>query len=127
MVTRSSEMRRVLSGHEGGDDRRSAEVRLVIEAGHAVVGLRFEIGADDPMLGVGREKRQSAAGNEIADERRDEDGLAGARQAGDAKTYRWRQIIAEARLRVLDEIGVGEVSQGVPCGIAMKKGPESPL
>ena len=56
---------------------------LVGEAGHAVVGLRLEIGAGNPPLGHGGEERQAAAGDEIAHQRGNEDGLARARQPRD--------------------------------------------
>jgi hypothetical protein len=70
------------------------------------------------MLCVGREERQAAARHEIADERRDENGFAGAREARDAEADTGRQVIAEARLSIPDEIGVGEISQIAPRVIA---------
>ena len=53
-------------------------MRFVVEAGNAIVGLWFEVGADDAAFGIGREKRQASARDEIANEGRYENGLAGA-------------------------------------------------
>ena len=75
--------------------RQRLEVRLVVEARHRVVGLRLEVGALDAPLGLGHEERQAAAGDEIADERGDEDGLAGARQPGDAEPQRGRHHVGQ--------------------------------
>jgi hypothetical protein len=94
---------------------------FVIEARHAVVGLRFEIRPDDPMLGVGGEERQATSRNEVADEGRNENGFTGAGETGDAETYGRRQVIAESGLCILDEIRVGKVSQVMPRVIAMKR------
>ena len=100
---------------------------FVVETRHAVVGLRFEIGPDDPVLGVGREEWQAASRNEIADEGRNENGFTGAGETRDTETDGRRQIIAEARLRIPDEVGVSKVSQVMPRVITMKKGRMVPL
>ncbi len=67
-----------------------ADMSLVIEAGHRVVGLRLEPRAGDAAAGIGLEQRQPAAMDEIVDERRDENGLAGAGEAGHAEAERRR-------------------------------------
>jgi len=101
---------------------------LIIEARHAIVGLRLEVSADDPMLGVGGKKRQTASRDKVTDKGGYENRLTGTRQSGDAETYGRRQVVADARLRILDEIGISEVSQGMPrVSFAMKKGTKSPL
>ena len=66
---------------------QSADVVLVIEAGHRIVRLRLEPGAGDPPRRIGLEHRKSAPTCQAMDQRRDEHGLAGARQAGDAEPY----------------------------------------
>ena len=76
---------------------------------------------------VGREERQTSAGDEVTDQRRYEDGLAGARKARHAEAHRWRQVIREACLRVFEKIGISNVSQVMPRDVARERGPESPL
>ncbi len=76
------------------------QVLLVGEARHAVVGLRLQIGARDAALGHGREERQPAAHQEVADERRDEHGLARAGEPGDAEAHGRRHQVGEARARL---------------------------
>ena len=68
-----------------------AHMRLVVEARHLVVGLRLQPRPASRPLGIGLEERQPAAMHEIVDERGDEDGLAGARQAGHAEAQRRRK------------------------------------
>ena len=58
---------------------------LVGETRHRVVGLRLEPRPRDPPLCRCGEHRQPRAGDQVADERREEHRLAGARQAGDAQ------------------------------------------
>lgn len=100
---------------------------LVIEARHAVVGLRFEIGADDATFGVGGEERQTPACDEVTDQRRYEDGLAGARKTRHAEAYRWRQVVREASLRIFEKIGISGVSQVMPRMSQEKGAGEPPL
>ena len=69
---------------------------LVGEAGHGVVGLRLEVGAGDAALGHGGKERQPSAGNQAAHQRCDENGLAGARQAGDAQPHGRRHQVERA-------------------------------
>ena len=76
-----------------------AQVLLVGKARQAVVGLRLEIGARDAALRHGGEERQAAAGDQVAHQRGDEHGLAGARQAGDAEAQRRRHGVGKARAR----------------------------
>ena len=73
------------------------QVLLVSEARHAVVGLRLEVGAGDPPLGHGGKERQAAAGDEVAHQRGDEDGLARARQPRDPQAHGRRHQIEEDR------------------------------
>ena len=74
---------------------QSGNVILIGEAGHGVVGLRFEHAADQPSLGVNPEHGQGifppAQGRarclgQVLDQRRDEDRLACPRQSGDTET-----------------------------------------
>ena len=58
------------------------------KARHRVVGLRLQPGAGDPPGGERLEDRKAAAAGEAVNQRRDEDGLAGARQPGDAEPDR---------------------------------------
>ena len=57
---------------------QGADVVLIIEPWHRVVGLRLQPGAGDPPGRVWLENRKAAAAGEAVDQRRDEDGLAGA-------------------------------------------------
>jgi hypothetical protein len=79
------------------------------------------------MLGVGREERQTSAGDEVTDQRRYEDGLAGARKARHAEAHRWRQVIREACLRVFEKIGISNVSQVMPRMSQEKGGRKAPF
>jgi hypothetical protein len=67
---------------------QGADVVLIVEAGHGVVGLRLEPGAGDPAGGERLENRKAAAAGQPVNERRDEHGLAGARQPCDAEPHR---------------------------------------
>ena len=85
---------------------------LIVEARHRVVGLRLEPGARDPAGGEGLENRKAAAAGQAVDQRGDEDGLAGARQAGDAEPHRRiEEMLAivqqrpRRQARFLDDIG----------------------
>ena len=49
-----------------------------------------------------REAGQAAAGQQVMDERGDEDGLAGAAEAGDAEAQGWREAAGS---------GIGEVAE----------------
>ena len=62
-----------------------ADVVLVVEARHRIVGLRLEPRVGDPPGGIGLEHRKAAAAGQAVDQRGDEHGLAGARQPGDAE------------------------------------------
>ena len=83
-------MARVESGQTRLIDQR-LDMILVLEARHRVVGLFLQEGAGDAPGFLRLEQRQPAAMDEIVDQRRDEHGLAGARQAGDAEPQRWRE------------------------------------
>ena len=61
---------------------------LVVEPRHRVIGLRLKPCARDPPARQGLENRKTAAANEAVNQGGDEDGLAGARQAGDAEPDR---------------------------------------
>ncbi len=61
---------------------------LIVEARHRVVGLRLKPGAGDPPGGESFENGKTAAAGEAVNQRGDEDGLAGARQPGDAEPDR---------------------------------------
>ena len=67
---------------------QGADVVFIVEARHRVVGLRLQPGAGDPPGGEGLENREAAAAGEAVNQRGDEDGLAGARQPGDAEPNR---------------------------------------
>ena len=91
---------------------QGADMVLVVEARHRVVGLRLEPGAGDPSGGERLEHRKAAAAGEAMDQRGDEDGLAGARQSGDAEPHRRiEKIVAvvqqgpRRQARFLDDIG----------------------
>ncbi len=65
-----------------------AQMALISEARHRVVRLRRQMRARDPAGGIGLEHRKPAAARQAMDQRGDEYGLAGARQAGDAEPHR---------------------------------------
>lgn len=81
---------------------------LVVEAGHVVVGLRLEIRREEPAVGIGREKRQTPALGEIADQRRDENGLAGAGEPRHAKPQRRREKVRDPMARLSQAVGYGQ-------------------
>ena len=92
---------------------------FIVEARHRVVGLRLQPGARDPPGGERLEDRKAAAAGEAVDQRGDEDGLAGARQAGDAEPdRRIEKVLAivqqrpRRQARFLDDI----VKSWGPCG-----------
>ena len=127
MVTRSWLMRRVLSRPLRRVLGELGQVLLVGEARHAVVGLRLEVGARDAPLGHGGEERQPPAGDEVAHQRGDEDGLARARQPGDAQPHGRRHQIEEDRAGASEGVRrrVGEVREphrGLPfCALRRAK------
>ncbi len=84
-VSLSSEMRRVDSGQWrlGPVERR--EMILVGKTRHGVVGLRIEPGAGNAPFRRRGQNRQPSAGEQVLDQRRDEHGLARARQTRDAE------------------------------------------
>ena len=57
---------------------QGAHVVLIVEARHSVVGLRLKPGASDPPRGERFENGKTTAAGEAVNQRRDEDGLAGA-------------------------------------------------
>ena len=57
---------------------QGAEVALIVEARHRVVGLRLKPGAGDPSGGERLENREPAAAGEAINQRGDKDRLAGA-------------------------------------------------
>ena len=96
----------------------AGEMLLVGEARHGVVGLRLEPRARDASLGGRGEHRQPRPCDQIVDERGQEHGLAGARQAGHAQAQPAAgKVIAE---RAGDEPGledeIGENRQGLVPG-----------
>ena len=89
-----------------------AQMVLIVEARHRVVRLRRELRPRDPARGKRLEHRKAAAAGQPVDQRRDEHGLAGARQAGDAEPHRRVEevlAIVEQRprrqARFLDDVG----------------------
>ena len=77
-----------------------ADVALVVEPRHRVVGLRRELRAGDASARQRLEHRKAAAAQEAMQQRGDEYGLAGARQPGDAEPHRrMKQMFAEFRER----------------------------
>src|SRR5947209_3406199 len=64
---------------------QGANVVLVVETRYRVVGLRLKPRPRDPSGRKRLENGKSAATNEAMDQGGDKDGLAGARQAGDAE------------------------------------------
>ena len=60
---------------------------LIVEARHGIVRLRLQPGAGDPARGIRLEDRKPPAAGQAVDQRCDEHGLAGARQAGDAEPH----------------------------------------
>ncbi len=67
---------------------------LVLEPRHRVVGLRFKRGTGQT-AGMGRLKhRQTAAMQQVVNQRSDEHGLASPRKAGDAEPQRGLDQIA---------------------------------
>ena len=81
---------------------------LVGESRHRVVRLRLEAHPHDPPFRGGGEHRQARAGDQIVDERGEEDRLAGARKPGHAEAERGAgKIVADRsgdELRLEDEI-----------------------
>ena len=67
---------------------QGADVVLIGKARHGVVRLRLQPGAGDPPRRVRLEHRKPPSTGQAVDQRRDEHGLAGARQARDAKSHR---------------------------------------
>ncbi len=61
---------------------------FVAEARNGVIGLRREPRAFDATRGEQLEHRKAAAAGQSMDDRRDENRLAGARQAGDPEPHR---------------------------------------
>ncbi|OIQ64019.1 hypothetical protein GALL_544340 [mine drainage metagenome] len=85
---------------------------LVVEARHRIVRLRLKPGAGDPPCRQRLEHRKAPAAGEAVNQRGDEDGLAGARQSGDAEPdRRIEKMVAEVlqgprrQSRFLDNIG----------------------
>ena len=77
-----------------------AQMLLVGKARNLVVGLRLQVGAPDAPVGHCREEGQAPAGNEVAHQGGDEDGLARARKARDAKSEaRGHQVGDESHRR----------------------------
>ena len=68
--------------------REARQMFLVGETRHGVVRLRFEARPHDAAFGGGGQDRQARARDQVVDERRQEYGLARARQAGDAEAQR---------------------------------------
>ncbi|MNL48973.1 hypothetical protein D3C87_1718740 [compost metagenome] len=61
---------------------------FILKARHGVVRLRFQPGRSDTARLQRLEQRQPPAMQQVMDQRRDEHGLAGARQAGHAEPQR---------------------------------------
>ena len=87
-VTRNCEIWRVLSGQWRSAAVSASSVLLIGEARHVVVGLRLQPGAQDAAFAQATRRTGSRPPFEQGvDERGDEHGLAGARQAGDAEPH----------------------------------------
>ena len=116
IVRRNCEMRRVDCGQWRSAPLERGQMLLIGEARHRVVGLRLEMGAGDAPLRRRAQHRQAAAADQIVDERGDEDGLAGARQARHAEPQASaREIIGErTRHDARFEGQIGEDGQGKP-------------
>ena len=91
---------------------QGADMVLIVEARHRIVGLRREPRAGDPPGGKRLEHRKPAAAGEAVDQRGDEHGLAGARKSGDAEPHRRiEKVIAivqqrpRRQARFLDDFG----------------------
>jgi len=89
-------------------------MRLVVEARHRVVGLRFEPRASDAAVRQRLEHRQPPAMQQLMHQGGDEHGLAGAREAGDAQPHgRIEQIEPEIAERAAGEPDFfGNVGEG---------------
>ena len=87
---------------------------LVGEARHRVVRLRLEMRARDAPFGGSAQHRQLSPGDQVVDERGDENGLARARQPGDAepKASAGEKIGERARDHARFEGQIGENGQG---------------
>ena len=90
---------------------QALQMALIGKARHAVVGLRRKMRARDASRGKGLEHREAPATRQPVDQRRDEHGLAGARQAGDAEPQRrieqtFAKVVQRPRRqpRFLDEV-----------------------
>ena len=87
-------------------------MRLIGEARHGIVRLRRKPGARDPARGHRLEDREASAAQQAVNQRGDEHGLAGARQAGHAEPHgRLEQAVAvfdqrlRGQARLFDDIG----------------------
>jgi hypothetical protein len=74
-------------------------MRLIGEARHGIIGLRREPGAGDAPRGKRLEHWKASATGQAMDNRRDENRLAGARQARDPEPHR---RIGEMAAEILD-------------------------
>jgi hypothetical protein len=61
------------------------QMRLVIETGQGIVGLRLQIGRLDPAFGLCRKRTHPRPVDQVGHQRRDEDRLARARKTGDTQ------------------------------------------
>ena len=91
---------------------QGAQVVFVGETRHRIVRLRLQTRAGDPSRRERFEHRKAAAARQPVNQRGDKDGLAGARQSGDAEPHRRiEQVVAvvqqgpRGQPRFLDDFG----------------------
>ena len=101
-------------------------MRLIVEAGQGHVGLGLQVDGLDPPLGLGAELRHPSALQKVRDKRGDEDGLARAGQAGDAKAQGGvEEGFGQGGARALDPAGdpvrQSGKCQGLPPVVARTK------
>ena len=101
---------------------------FIVEARHRVVGLRRKPRLRDPPGGERLEDRKTTATGEAVNQRGDEDGLAGARQAGDAEPNgRIEKVVAviqqrpRRQPRFLDDIGKPDSHAGAENSVGRRQ------
>ena len=90
-------------GPVGRGAGQGVEMRLVVEAGHRIVGLGLEIGGADAAFGGGDKPLHPGPAHEVCHKRGDEDGLPCAAEPGDAKPQnRFEERFGHGGNRALD-------------------------
>ncbi len=125
-LTRSSEMSRVEFGPVAVEPGQRREMLLIVEARHAIIRLRIEMRAVEPVLRDQPEQRQlrltllrrGEGARQMMHQARDEHRLAGARQPGHAEPQaRAGEVILEAfRGDAGLEQEIGKLRHGVGLG-----------